>query len=433
MCNTQSSVGEKTPSVGAPVDNSPLGSQVERPQQQRKAHSRRVNKPLMERKRRERINSCLEELKTLVLKAQSKDPSRYSKLEKADILEMTVRHVQSLHHHDPSRSSSSNENAGKYRAGFSQCAAEVTRFLAGVKGMPHDVHVRLLQHIQAVASQSTRAPGSSATLCLPKMSIQQMTSEPVTVTTVMIPEDTKTSEKNSAMKTETSTVKSRRPMESPQCSKKRIVATPSYVVPQSPPKSPPNSVPPTLSNQSQIVHYSLSSTQPLKGFLSRQILPTTSTSSSSNEHFIHNPKPRLSPIAGSPPPLVTPVLQKTALVHTRMTSGELALLASPESSTPPGMVTPPGSPNGATSSPEHSRTNNYQVLPKAGSYCKEYVRSEHEGPKIQRPSCSLNSLGYHYPPYSSQAQWHRANTHQPRTPPRRPIPASTTTSHWRPW
>ena len=48
----------------------------------------------MEKKRRDRINKCLEELKDLMV--QSNDKARYQKLEKAEILEMAVGYVKSL-------------------------------------------------------------------------------------------------------------------------------------------------------------------------------------------------------------------------------------------------------------------------------------------------------------------------------------------------
>uniref|UniRef100_A0A3B5LD15 BHLH domain-containing protein n=1 Tax=Xiphophorus couchianus TaxID=32473 RepID=A0A3B5LD15_9TELE len=47
-----------------------------------------LRKPLIERKRRERINNCLDQLKETVI--------GQSKLEKADILEMTVKHLQNI-------------------------------------------------------------------------------------------------------------------------------------------------------------------------------------------------------------------------------------------------------------------------------------------------------------------------------------------------
>ncbi|KAG0712576.1 Transcription factor HES-4 [Chionoecetes opilio] len=126
--------------------------------------ARRSNKPLMERRRRERINTCLNELKNLVLTAQRKDPSRYSKLEKADILEMTVRHVQALHRHEAAAGRSHNtDSTAKYRAGFTQCAAEVSTFLAGVSGLPADLHSRILTHLSSYNGPESQTVKSEAT------------------------------------------------------------------------------------------------------------------------------------------------------------------------------------------------------------------------------------------------------------------------------
>lgn len=55
---------------------------------------RRANKPLMEKRRRARINQSLAVLKTLILDSAKSDNTKHSKLEKADILELTVRHFQ---------------------------------------------------------------------------------------------------------------------------------------------------------------------------------------------------------------------------------------------------------------------------------------------------------------------------------------------------
>ncbi|KAK7083680.1 Transcription factor HES-4 [Halocaridina rubra] len=118
----------------------------------------------MERRRRERINHCLNELKNLVLTAQRKDPTRYSKLEKADILEMTVRHVRSLHRQDTAAASNPPADVGsKYRAGFSKCASEVSTFLSGVNGLPSDLHARVLSHLSA----ATNAEYSSTNISPP--------------------------------------------------------------------------------------------------------------------------------------------------------------------------------------------------------------------------------------------------------------------------
>ncbi|PNF40499.1 hypothetical protein B7P43_G08178 [Cryptotermes secundus] len=61
--------------------------------------SRKIRKPLMEKKRRARMNQSLNELKQLLLDGNTskKENSRPTKLEKADILEMAVQHLQRLH------------------------------------------------------------------------------------------------------------------------------------------------------------------------------------------------------------------------------------------------------------------------------------------------------------------------------------------------
>lgn len=60
---------------------------------------RKNRKPLMEKKRRARINDSLEALKEILLKntVAITQGTRPTKLEKADILEMTVRYLHMLH------------------------------------------------------------------------------------------------------------------------------------------------------------------------------------------------------------------------------------------------------------------------------------------------------------------------------------------------
>lgn len=63
--------------------------------------ARKIRKPIMEKKRRQRINTSLEYLKRVLLQNTVAVPTnsggRVAKLEKADILEMTVRYIQTLH------------------------------------------------------------------------------------------------------------------------------------------------------------------------------------------------------------------------------------------------------------------------------------------------------------------------------------------------
>uniref|UniRef100_A0A3Q2C9D8 Hes family bHLH transcription factor 2 n=1 Tax=Cyprinodon variegatus TaxID=28743 RepID=A0A3Q2C9D8_CYPVA len=57
---------------------------------------RSTMKPLMEKRRRARINDSLNHLKNLILPLTGRDKTRYSKLEKADILEMTVKFLSGI-------------------------------------------------------------------------------------------------------------------------------------------------------------------------------------------------------------------------------------------------------------------------------------------------------------------------------------------------
>ncbi|PNF36023.1 Protein hairy [Cryptotermes secundus] len=114
------------------------------PPQRRVTENRRSNKPIMEKRRRARINNCLNELKTLILDAMKKDPARHTKLEKADILEMTVKHLENLQRQQVAMSAATDPGVlNKFRAGFSECAGEVGRF----PGLESPVRRRLLQHL----------------------------------------------------------------------------------------------------------------------------------------------------------------------------------------------------------------------------------------------------------------------------------------------
>ncbi|KAJ6643895.1 Protein hairy [Pseudolycoriella hygida] len=112
----------------------------------RASDNRRSNKPIMEKRRRARINNCLNELKTLILDATKKDPARHSKLEKADILEKTVKYLQDLQRQQSAMSQAADPSiVNKFKAGFSECAKEVDRF----HGIEPVVKRRLLQHLSS--------------------------------------------------------------------------------------------------------------------------------------------------------------------------------------------------------------------------------------------------------------------------------------------
>ncbi|KAM4738111.1 hairy-related 3 [Anableps anableps] len=86
----------------------------------------KVSKPLMEKKRRARINQCLDELKSL-LESYYSSSIRKRKLEKADILELTVKHLRNLQ-----KIQSISVGASEipdYQLGFRSCLANVNQYL----------------------------------------------------------------------------------------------------------------------------------------------------------------------------------------------------------------------------------------------------------------------------------------------------------------
>ncbi|XP_020287282.1 protein hairy-like [Pseudomyrmex gracilis] len=125
----------------------------------RSGENRRSNKPIMEKRRRARINNSLNDLKTLVLESMKKDPARHSKLEKADILELTVKHLENLQRQQVALAAATDPSVlNKFRAGYSECANEVNRF----PGLDASVKRRLMSHL-ATCLGPIEANGQTAT------------------------------------------------------------------------------------------------------------------------------------------------------------------------------------------------------------------------------------------------------------------------------
>ena len=96
---------------------------------------------MIEKRRRDRINISLNELKKLVPTALEKSAS--AKLEKAEILQMTVEHLQRLQQNAPEKAVAAPVDqrfAMDYHSfGFRECAAEVARYLSSVEGLGSQV------------------------------------------------------------------------------------------------------------------------------------------------------------------------------------------------------------------------------------------------------------------------------------------------------
>ncbi|KAL6490610.1 hypothetical protein MHYP_G00009550 [Metynnis hypsauchen] len=123
---------------------------------------RKLRKPLIEKRRRERINSSLEQLKGIMVDAYNLDQS---KLEKADVLEITVQHMEGLQRgHGPAGSQGPSlafESRQRYSSGYIQCMHEVHNLLLNCPGMDKTLGARLLNHLLKSLPQISGENGAS--------------------------------------------------------------------------------------------------------------------------------------------------------------------------------------------------------------------------------------------------------------------------------
>ena len=120
---------------------------------------KKITKPLLERKRRARINKCLDELKDIMTVALQTEGENVSKLEKADILELTVRHLHKLNQVQGLVARNPLEDLQKFQSGFTSCAQEAATFLLSTPGVDLRVGHRLFSHLLQPSPSST--PGFS--------------------------------------------------------------------------------------------------------------------------------------------------------------------------------------------------------------------------------------------------------------------------------
>ena len=123
---------------------------------------KKITKPLLERKRRARINKCLDELKEIMTVALQAEGENVSKLEKADILELTVRHLHKLSQTRRLMVRNPLDDLQKFQAGYSSCAQEAATFLLSNPGVDVRLSQRLLTHLS-----STAGPAMAAHLTAP--------------------------------------------------------------------------------------------------------------------------------------------------------------------------------------------------------------------------------------------------------------------------
>uniref|UniRef100_A0A4W4DUM6 Transcription cofactor HES-6 n=1 Tax=Electrophorus electricus TaxID=8005 RepID=A0A4W4DUM6_ELEEL len=102
-----------------------------------------TRKPLVEKKRRARINESLQELRSLLA-----DSDAQTKMENAEVLEMTVRRVESIiQSRARAADNTSREARERFAAGYIQCMHEVHTFISSCPGIDASIAADLLNHL----------------------------------------------------------------------------------------------------------------------------------------------------------------------------------------------------------------------------------------------------------------------------------------------
>ncbi|KAJ8275102.1 hypothetical protein COCON_G00097270 [Conger conger] len=125
--------------------------------------ARKKRRGIIEKRRRDRINNSLSELRRLVPTAFEKQGS--AKLEKAEILQMTVDHLKMLQATGGKGFFDAHALAMDFMSvGFRECLTEVARYLSSVEGLDSSdpLRVRLVSHLSTCASQREAAAMTSS-------------------------------------------------------------------------------------------------------------------------------------------------------------------------------------------------------------------------------------------------------------------------------
>uniref|UniRef100_T1IVZ7 BHLH domain-containing protein n=1 Tax=Strigamia maritima TaxID=126957 RepID=T1IVZ7_STRMM len=119
---------------------------------------RKMVKPILEKRRRARMNKSLDELKAYIVDVRKSEISDPSKLEKADILEHTVHHLRDLRRQQQQRGMAVTNGAvaSRFGAGFTECANEVSVYLSTLPGLDNGLRARLLTHLTTCVHQVDR-------------------------------------------------------------------------------------------------------------------------------------------------------------------------------------------------------------------------------------------------------------------------------------
>ncbi|KAM9176032.1 LOW QUALITY PROTEIN: transcription factor HES-5-like [Mergus octosetaceus] len=132
----------------------------------------RLRKPIVEKLRRDRINSSIEQLKLLLEKEfQRHQPN--SKLEKADILEMTVSYLK----YSRAFAASAKSLQQDYCEGYAWCLKEALQFLS-LHSANTETQMKLIYHFQRSQAVPKDSGSSSAPTSSQQPSAKQAPAKP---------------------------------------------------------------------------------------------------------------------------------------------------------------------------------------------------------------------------------------------------------------
>uniref|UniRef100_A0A4W6G6Q1 Transcription factor HES-5 n=1 Tax=Lates calcarifer TaxID=8187 RepID=A0A4W6G6Q1_LATCA len=133
----------------------------------------KLRKPMVEKLRRDRINTSIEQLKSLLgpeFLRQQPD----SKQEKADILEMAVSYLRSWQQQKQQQQQHVTSGLATASDGYSRCVQEAVSFLSHCE-VQTQAHRRLLSHFQGLQA-SSRTSHSPCTPSPPGSPLHQVSS-----------------------------------------------------------------------------------------------------------------------------------------------------------------------------------------------------------------------------------------------------------------
>ncbi|XP_044134297.1 transcription factor HES-5-like [Bufo gargarizans] len=120
---------------------------------------RQLRKPVVEKQRRDRINSSIKQLR-LLLEKEFQNDQLHSKLEKADILEMTVNYLKQRHLLVNRTSTPAKSPFKDYSQGYNRCLEETLQYLSYSEKMGH-ANQNVMQYFNRGHTASRKAPATS--------------------------------------------------------------------------------------------------------------------------------------------------------------------------------------------------------------------------------------------------------------------------------